>query len=212
MNDMLQAPAIEPLPSAPLLERFLFEQPLIPVVVLAILAIVAAIAFASRGQRRRGLLIAVVLAAVAAGVYTAASVVTTERERMLERTAALIAATATVDTASLNRLLTEDASLRASGDIERALGSIEGLAEIMDQAEYRLQGRYRITDWEIHDRQATLDGPNVGRTLVRVGVDVESFGRTHYSWWRLHWERTPDGQWRCFEIEPRWIQFVGSAR
>ncbi len=212
MNDLIQAPSIQPLPSPPLLERFLFEQPLLPVIVLAVLAIVAAIAFARLGQRRRGVLVASVLAVLAGAVFATAALITTERERLLERSEELIGATAAVDTTALERMLSEDARLQTSGDIERVLASIDGRGEIIDQAQSRLRHRFQINEWQILDRQATIDGPNVGRTLVRVGVDSDSFSRTHYSWWRLHWELDADGQWRCFEIEPRWIQFVGSAR
>lgn len=211
MNELLQAPTIEALPPAPLLERFLFEQPLLPMAVLALLALIAVIAFASRNQRRRGVLVAVVLVALAGGVYLLATLVTTEREELLERTEALIGATANVDRAAMGGLLTEDASLRTTGALERVLASIDGRDSIISRASQSLEGRYRVNTWEILDRQATTDGPNVGRTLVRVGVDVDGFSRTHYSWWRLHWERGPDGQWRCFELEPLWILGGGSA-
>lgn len=211
MNDLIQAHQIQPLPSPPLFEGFLFEQPLLPTVVLAVLAIVAAIAFARLGQRRKGFLVAGVLALLAGAVFATAALITTERERLLERTEALIGATATVDTATLQQMLADSARLQTSGDIERVLAPIDGREEIIGRAESQLRNRFRINEWQILDRQATIDGPNVGRTLVRVGADSDSFSRTHYSWWRLHWELGPDGQWRCFEIEPRWIQFVGSA-
>ncbi|MFI4915919.1 MAG: hypothetical protein ACIAS6_05350 [Phycisphaerales bacterium JB060] len=211
MNELLQAPPITPLPPAPLLERFLLEQPLLPVIVLALLAIIAVVAFFGRSQRRRGLLVAGILIAIAGAVYATASLVTTEREHLQARTVELIGATAQADTAALQDLLTEDASLRVTGELSRVLQPLDGREAILDAATYRLRGRYTIDGWSIRDSQATIDGPNVGRTLVRVGVDASSFSRTHYSWWRLHWERGPGGVWRCFEIEPRWIQFGGSA-
>lgn len=209
MNEFLQAGNVEPLPAPPLLERTLFEQPLLAVLILLILAIIAAIAFARRNQRRRGWTIAGVLAAAAAGLYLLAALVTTERETLLDRTEGFVAATAQVDTALLNDLLSEDARLRSEGNIARAVPTIETRREIIDRAQRELQGRYHIKSWEILDRQATLDGPNVARTQVRVEVEADQFSRPHYSWWRLHWERGPDGQWRCFEVEPLWIQFLG---
>ena len=215
MNDFLQAPAIEPLPSAPLLERFLFEQPLLPVIVLVLLAVVAVVAFAGRNQRTRGLILAGVLLALAGAVYLAASLVTTTRETLLERTQALIGATAEARTQTLRTLLTGDATLNTSGDIRRVLPPVEDVGELLDQVDRYLGNRpasqFTITGWATRDQQATVDGRNVARTLVRVGVDTYSFSRTHYSWWRLHWTLDDDDQWRCFEIEPRWIQFVGSA-
>lgn len=211
MNDFLQAPAIEPLPPAPLVERFLFEQPLLPVIVLALLALVALVAFVGRGQRKRGLLVAGVLLAVSGGVFVTATLVTTTRETLLERTRALIGATAEADTGALRGLLSDDASLNTSGDIRRVLPPIENVPELLDQVGRYLGREYTLSGWEILDQQATVDGPNVARTLVRVGVDADAFSRTHYSWWRLHWTLDANGGWRCFEIEPRWIQFVGSA-
>lgn len=211
MNDLLQAPTIDRLPAAPLLERFLFEQPLLPVAVLVLLAVIAVIAFAGRNQRRRGMMVAGVLVAGAGVIYLVSTLVTTEREELLQRTEVLIGATARVDSSVLADMLTADAAMRTSGGLSRWVPSIEGRAEIIDGASRNLQGSYRVREWEILDRQAAIDGPNVGRSLIRVGVEVDGFSRTHYSWWRLHWERGPDGQWRCFEIEPRWILGAGSA-
>lgn len=211
VNDFLQAPSIEPLPPTPLMERFLFEQPLLPVAILALLAIIAAVAFAKRRQRTRGLIVAGVLLALAAGVYLTATMVTTDRETLLDRTADLIGSTAQAQTAVLPAMLTEEASLRTAGDIARVLPSVDGRDRILALVDQYLQSRYRVSTWKILDQQATIDGPNVGRTLIRVGVESNGFSRTHYSWWRLHWERGPDGVWRCFELEPLWIQLVGSA-
>jgi hypothetical protein len=199
------------LPAAPLLERFLFEQPWLPMAILGVLAVVAVIAFAGRNQRRRGLIVAGTLVAAAAGVYLVSTLVTTERERLLERTRVAIGAVAAVDVAMLREVLSDNVFLRSDGDIARVQPSIDGRDAIIDQVERQLGNRFRITSWDVHDRQATLDGPNTARTLVRVGVDGDNFSRTHYSWWRLHWERGPDGVWRCFELEPLWIQFLGSA-
>ncbi|MEQ8845622.1 MAG: hypothetical protein RIB58_12285 [Phycisphaerales bacterium] len=210
MNDFLSPPPIDPLPPAPLLERFLFEQPLLPVVVLGLLAGIAVFAFARSGKRGRGLAVGLVLALCAAGIYAAAAMVTTTRETLLQRSEALIAATAGADTRALAGLLTDDARLNADGDIRRVVPPTDDVQDILGRVESTLNGRFRVLSWSIPDRQATVDGPNVGRTLLRVAVDVEGAGRTHYSWWQLHWAQGPEGTWRCFEIEPLWIQFVGS--
>jgi len=211
MNDLLQPPSIDPLPPSPLLERFLFEQPLLPAVILGLLAIVALVAFAGKGRRKPGLIVAGLLAVAAGAVYTTATMVTTTRETLLQRTESLIGATATADTGSLARMLTDDVVLNTSGDIARVLPSMDDGEAILGRVDQSLGNRFSIDHWTIADRQATLDGPNLGRTLVRVGVDAEVFSRTHYSWWRLHWVQDNDGQWRCFEIEPLWLQLVGSA-
>ena len=211
MNDLLQPPNIEPLPPTPLLERFLFEQPLLPVALLILLGIMALVAFAGKGRRKRGLLVAAVLTVAAGAVYATATLVTTTREVLLERTRSLIEATAFADIDAVAEMLTDDALLNASGDLARVQPSIEGAPAILARVDQALGNRYSIDRWEIADRQATQDGPNLGRTLVRVGVDADAFSRSHYSWWRLHWERGTDDRWRCFEIEPLWIQFGGSA-
>ena len=211
MNDFLQPPPIEPLPQVPLLERFLFEQPLLPAIILGLLAVVAFIAFSGSGRRKVGLGVAAGLALAGGAVYTTATLVTTTREALLDRTELLIGSTASADTMALSRILTDDATLNSSGDLARALPPIDNVQSILDRVDQAMGREFAIDRWVIADRQATLDGPNTGRTLVRVGVDSNAFSRTHYSWWRLHWERGADGQWRCFEIEPRWLQFGGSA-
>ncbi len=211
MNDFLQPPPIDPLPQAPLFERFLFEQPVLPAVVLGLLAVVAFIAFSNTGKRKVGLAVALGLALAAGAIYTIAALVVTPRETLLERTEQFIGAAATADTAALARILSDDARLNSTGDLARIQPSIDAIQPILDRVDQVVGRQFSIDRWVIADRQATLDGPNTGRTLVRVGVDSPTFSRTHYSWWRLHWERSDDGQWRCFEIEPRWIQFAGAA-
>lgn len=211
MNDWLQAPTVEALPAAPAFERFLFEQPWPVSILLALLAILAWLAFRARGQRRRGSAVAAVLAALVLGVHALASSVTTDREAIVGRTVELIEATAAADVAALGGILASETTLRSEGAIRRVLPTIRGTGEILGQVERSLGNQFRVTSVSMPDRQATLDGPNAGRSQVRVAVEAEAFSRTHVSWWRLHWERGPDGAWRCFEIEPLWIQLVGSA-
>lgn len=211
MNDFLQAPAVEALPAAPALERFLFEQPWPLIALLALVAIIALLAFRARGQIRRGLAVAAVPLVLAGGVYLLASRVVTDREAILLQTRELIDSTARADTAALARILSDSATLRSEGAIRRVLPPVRDTGEILKQVDRYLAGQFVISHVSLPDRQAALDGPNTGRSQVRVAVESDTFSRTHYSWWRLHWERDTDGTWRCFEIEPLWIQLVGSA-
>ncbi|MCW5757931.1 MAG: hypothetical protein KIT54_11910 [Phycisphaeraceae bacterium] len=212
MNDFLQAPAIEALPAPPTIEHFLFEQPWPTMALLAILAILAWLLFRARKQQRLGVIVAVLLLACAGGIAILASRVTTDREVVLNRTVELIEATAKADTTALRDILDVDtAVLRSEGSIRRVLPPSRDTADILAQVDRYLKGQYSITSVKLPNRQATIDGRNTARSQVRVAVEADALSRTHYSWWRLHWARGTDGQWRCFEIEPLWIQFVGSS-
>ncbi|GIW73734.1 MAG: hypothetical protein KatS3mg103_0256 [Phycisphaerales bacterium] len=211
MNDLLMPPPIDPLPAAPLWERWLFEQPLVPALALVLLSGVC-LAVLARRNRRAAVALAGVLLLAAGGLALSAHLVTTTRERLLSRTAQLVHAVARADASALGELLAEDAQLKASGDLGRVLPRIEGRQALIGRIEQDLGGRYALERWAVHDAQATVDGPNVARTQVRVAVQPRAFDRPHASWWRLHWTRDQLGRWRCFEIEPRWIQLVGSAR
>ncbi|MEO1007718.1 MAG: hypothetical protein AAFX79_04080 [Planctomycetota bacterium] len=209
MNDVIAPPSFDPLPSGPLLSRFVLEQPLLPAIALLLVAIGVLLVQNRTGRLGARSLWALAPVALAGGVLAAGSLVQTERELLRERTRELIGAAADADTDRLRGLLAEDVSLEVSGAIARVLQRVSGREDMLSAVDARLERQYPIEDWSVYNLQASLDGPGVARTQLRVRVEIRG-SLAHGSIWRLHWERDGDGPWRCFELEPMWIQGVGS--
>lgn len=193
--------SVAPLPSAPFLERFVLENPWPAVILLGLLAIAVFVVLNTRAKVRQGLIAAGVMMALAGGCYLASVLVTTPREQMKRATRELVGATARVDLIELDRLLADDLSVRVTG-----LARSAGKSETMDAVENRLGRQYRVKEHAILETQATLDGPRLGRTQVRVRVGSE-YGVLP-SWWRVDWELGPDEEWRARRIEALWIPGV----
>lgn len=184
---------VAPLPKPPALERYLFEQPLPTMVVLSAGAVVAIVVFHRRAQLRRGLLIAGACLALAAGAYALAQAVVTEREILQRESVELVRHVTRADLPRLERVLHPDVTLvantRAWGELDRRgiLGRVNGLLKTADLRAGVLEN------------QAVLDGPNVGRTQLRVRVQDPNY--IDLAWWRIDWRREPNGYWRVVRIE-----------
>ena len=186
----------EPLPSGPILDRFLFENPLLLTAVLAASGLVILFALNRRGEARKGLAAFAVCFLLAVGAYLAGSLVVTERERLKDATRELVASVAEVDVPGLDDLLAENVSFR----YRNARGGLDKGATIAEVERY-LGGAYRVREHDVLELQATVDSSNVARTQVNVRVTVDTVG-TRPSWWRLDWRLEPDGRWRVTGIEP----------
>lgn len=192
------APNIPKLPAPPLLERILFDNPWALVIVLALAAVVLFIVLNGRGKLRAGLLTAAALLLAAGGAYLTSVLVTTPREQIKQATRELVDATAGVRLNDLERLLDDDLVLRVFG-VPRDAGKTETLAAV----DKRLGSQYVIREHSIQEMDATIDGPRVGRTHVRVHVASDMGALS--SWWRVDWERGEDDVWRARRIEALWI-------
>lgn len=184
------------LPRPPLVESLLFERPLPAAVAIFLVAGMLAWNALSRG-RGRTLLAAALLAALAAGWATLATLVTTDREAVSRRSRELVLAVAQVRIDRVDNILDQDATLtyfRAPAGLARA--------EILREIERTLGGEYRVKEARVNSVQAAIDGPNLAQTRVHVTVIPEATQFPHQSWWRLDWRRGPDQVWRAFSIEP----------
>ncbi|MBM4107401.1 MAG: hypothetical protein FJ255_01065 [Phycisphaerae bacterium] len=184
------------LPRPPLWEALLFERPLPAVVALLLVAAIVAWTGLA-GGRRRALLIALAMAALAPAWCALAVLVTTDREAVARRSRDLVRAVADVRVADVARILDQDATLayfRAPAGLDR-----DG---ILREVERTLGGAYRVNEARVGRVQATLDGPDLARTQVKVTVVPEATAYPHLSYWRLDWRRGDDGVWRVFAIEP----------
>ena len=186
------------LPAPPLLDRLLLENP-VPAVLVALAAGFILMWLLRRaGRRRLAFAAAAAGIALAAAAFLAGSTIHTPREALKARTRALVAAAAEVDASALDDLL--DRSVRVTltaGGIR--LGELDKAGVIARTEDY-MRGAYAVESWSVPTLQAAADGPEVGRTLLRVVVTPEATRFPTGSWWAIDWELI-GGEWRAVEIE-----------
>ena len=198
-------PDIPALPDPPPLERYLLEQPLVPVVVLLLAGIVAVFALRNAGKPKAGVLALVAAALAASCVVLTATMVTTSREDLLARQDTLVGAVADAEIDTLDRLLSPDARMppvripMLSGGLSRE--------RILSTVASTTGGAYPVGDFGIVERQAVIDGANAARTQIHVRVEPENAGGT-FVWFQIAWRLDPQEGWRAVEIEPLFMSGV----
>lgn len=197
---------VPPLPSAPVFERYLFEDAWAIAVPAAILAAVTAYTLMRRQEPRRAMAVGGALAAVAAAVALTGWLVRTPRELVRDHTRSMVAAAADADTEALARLLEPQARLVAAVAVAEAHDREEILSRVRSYEATRASTR----DLSILELQASQDGPNSARTQVLLRAWTSSF--PVFSWWRLDFRRSVDGSWNCRRIELVWISSAGALR
>ncbi|MCA9271885.1 MAG: hypothetical protein KDA31_02450 [Phycisphaerales bacterium] len=194
------------LPKTPLLEHWLFESPTLLTGLLVVLGVVALIAALRRKKKLAPLIGAVVLFVLAAGVYVTAGLVTTDREVLMGRTAELVGAVAEGNADGVRAILAEPFRINPS---DNASGNARRVPRITDFEQIRTA----IEKWinpligshQILETRAGMEGPSIGRTLVRVRVRMPDGGLLGHSWWEIEWRRSGD-TWLATRIEAVWIQ------
>jgi hypothetical protein len=200
------------LPSPPLLAANLFESPWIVIVVLLLAGFVAFFILNARAKARHGLAALAAAVLLAGAVWLTASLVTTERERLADRTRALINATANVQLSELRSMLAENAQVRLNGFLLRS-----SRQSILDDVDRVLAKQYPVKSVSISTPTAVVDGPNSARTQVRVSarVDNMSYDAPVGSWWRIDWRRSlsptgeGEGEWTVAGLEMLQIDYFG---
>lgn len=193
--ELLGGDSVPPLPSPPIFEHLLFEQPLMVVLVcLAVAAGAVTMGLQSQKFKVPGL-IAGVAALVAVVFYITAGRVETDREAMDAASRSLIEAIAAQNTQQLGDLLSErfvydSFPARQPWDKQRLLDTISATL-----------GQYDVTQASVLTVQAESTARNAGRTQLRVRPDQDGRPLDLPSWWGMSW-RNEDGVWRCTRIEP----------
>jgi hypothetical protein len=191
-SDLMTLEAPDPITHA------LFESPTIPGIGAAVLGVVLLLALRSRGKARHGFVAFLGGLLVGGSLFVSASLVTTQRERLVESTSALVVAAAQGDGPDLESLLHPDVRVRAR------FASPSGRDEIIALCQTR--AARLIEDIVVRETQAQVMGERTGRSLVKVRVHTGT--GQNISWWMIDWERpAPESdQWRATRIEPLWIQ------
>ncbi|MFN7021834.1 MAG: hypothetical protein ACK4WH_10975 [Phycisphaerales bacterium] len=194
-----ESAAVPELPAPPPLTHYALENPW---PALGGCLILAALAFwlvlSGRAEGRKWLRLLGLGALVAGvGVLSAARMVKTDRETLVELTGVLVDAAARAEAAELTAMLGSDVALRVLGGEARYTRD-----QILDLVR-KYPGTNPI-DWHTIDRSAAvMDGRDLGRTQVRVRV--RSKATTMYdvpigSWWRVSWRRS-GGAWQVSGLE-----------
>jgi len=189
------------LPAAPLIERVWLANPWPIVILLIVLAAATFVVLNARGRAVRGLAIAAAFLLAAVGAYVTSMLVETDREAISSATRELVRATAAADRAALGELLSDDLSMRVTR-VPRSADKSETIALI----ERLVAGQYGVSGATVLECQATLDGPRLGRTHVRVRTTSQV--GVLPSWWRIDWVLEDDRSWRARRIEALWIPGV----
>ena len=194
------------LPETPILERWLFESPTLLVGLLVVLGVVVLIAALRRKKKLAPLIGAGVLFVLAAGVYITAGQVTTDREVLVERTAELVGAVAEGNADGVRAILAEpfriNPSDNASGNARR-VPKITDFEQIRTAIERWIQPL--IGSHQILETRAGMEGPGLGRTLVRIRARMPDGGLLGHSWWEIEWRRSGD-TWLATRVEAIWLQ------
>lgn len=187
----------------PLWQAWLFENPWPLVVALLAAAVVLRVVSTRRETPWRGRLGWAALGAVllAGGVYLSTAIVETDRERLIDRTRQLVAATAPIDAGALDGLIARGAVVAGPDGSPWVVYD-----DIRDELEAAVQ-RHGGFDHAIRGLAAEAVNKARGRSLLSLSTTTGDLGVPIRTRWLITWRREGDGRWRVMEI--RWLEFRG---
>lgn len=193
----------DPLPPAPLLERYFLQDPIPTVIFLVIAAAIGWWWLQRVGKPRAAAVTVVACLLGAVGIYFLARIVVTEREALVARCTALVNNTIAMRADEVEPLLRSDviASVpQLNGEYTRA--------EIIKQIRENIPLRRGVKEANFKWATATLDGPNVARTQCRVQVQMPLYEAWMPTTWMIHWTRTDtNAPWQVRRIEAQQLGF-----
>ncbi|HMN42629.1 MAG TPA: hypothetical protein PKE29_17445 [Phycisphaerales bacterium] len=204
------APPVPMLASPPPLAHYLVENPWPVIAGLGLAGVVALILMQRRDRLKDGLKALAAALALAAAVFAAATLITTQRETLADRTRAAATLAAAANTTDLRDLLTDRAYVRAFGPIPMP----RGREDLLNTVRSTLGGSYIVKDLKIGPVRAVIDGPNVARSQVRVwatlGGEQALYNAPIGAWFRLGWTRDGAGPWRITDITVLQLDGLGA--
>ena len=181
-----------------LFEHLVFESGSSSGAILFASTLVVAIILHKAGKSRPALIVGMLGLFASIGIFTASSLVTTDREHIADRLESLVNATAQGDESTLRSLLSESVSVRT------AFADARGRDQVVQLATTRAAPM--ITQVHASDIRVGLSGPRVARSTVKVKATSDS--PMGLSIWIVDWSRADEetSEWVATDIEPFWIQ------
>jgi hypothetical protein len=199
-------PTIPRLPDPPMLERVALEDPWLTIGGLAAVGLVVCVMLLRQARGRPAAVVAAVVSAAVGGLAASASLVTTQREHLIDLSRSFIDAVATGQADPAVRLLSPDVDALILGR------SVETSPERIGRFVSReMNGTWKLREYSLSRLAASIDGPNVARTQMRARAVPEVTAFPNGSWWILHWRKDPGQDWRISRIEAQQIDGVGGA-
>lgn len=205
LGQVIDPPQLPVVPEPPVWSVWLLEQPLWPATALGVVGVVVAWVLLGRGKSGPAGITALAGLVLGGGVFALGSAITTDRERLVKATAALVDAVARADGPSTRAMLDDSARLYSR------LSPTGWDAEQIEQ--YVANPTYGpIATHTIKETRGGIDDRGVGRILVRVIVDVEGWNAPIPAWVRVDWRMDDRTDPRVLVIEPIWISGDNSVR
>lgn len=197
----------DPLPPAPLLERYFLQDPIPTVILLLVVAAIGWWWFQRTAKTRAAWMTAAGCIAAAGAVFLLARVVVTEREALVTRCEELVANTLAARADAVAPMLRSDVSVILLGrSNSRTRDSL--LKEIAQDQLARYQAEGTGLRWAT----ATLDGRNVARTQCRVQVKLPGSEGWMPTTWLIHWTRENEqAPWQVRTIDGQQLGFMQST-
>ena len=183
--------------------RILLEEPNVLIISLGVMAsILTLLAYPKRQQYLLITAIGLVVLAITTGMIS--MLVVTDREQIIARTRAFVAATSPVDSTSLEDLMSATIELHGS---QNQLWQ-RGRAPILHHLN-AVTAKFNISRQTLQDLHAQVESKRTGLSAIQLHTKVEvgGFIRTITTTWILQWQLGDDNCWRMMSI--RWRDMDG---
>ena len=190
-----------PFADPPFAVRYTVEEPMALLVLLLIVGSVL-MTVAHQHRKRRMAASGVVAWALAACLWLIATVVTSDRQRLVHQSHVLLTATTPMDLLTMRKILHEGAFF--SGplgthwfDRDRTLSKLDGAIK-----------QYGVSAHTYIDVQAQTDGNRRGKTILtlKTRINRRYMDRPVRTKWDIRWQLGDDNQWRIMEV--RFLEYL----
>lgn len=184
----------------PLWHEWLFENPWPPIIALITIAVVLRL-ISTRSRQPRLTYAAIGVLLLAVGLYLLAMFIVTDRERLMDRTEQLVAATAPLDSSAIDALIARGAIVTGPD------GEPWVEYDAIQPELHRAVDRHGVAEHAIRGLTAEVTTKVRGRTLLSLSTTTSDLGLPIRTQWLITWRKEADNQWRVIEL--RWLEFQG---
>lgn len=198
-NNLIEPQSLPDLPEPSPIQLWIFEQPILPALVLTSAGLLTLILMRHRDAFKRvALPVGSILILLAIGIYTLGTLTVTQREHLRTRSNDLVQSVANTDAPGLRAMLEPNAQLSS------IFANADNAERIVQLATTRNPGVVQSAQVRTVN-VGIYDGDLVATTQIRVRTQGNVM--PSLSWWRVDWQRRDDNApWLVTHIEPIWIQ------